>query len=99
MPRVEISGEAEAEIDEALTYYDAIRPELADELYDLILHGLERISEFPEAWPTLGIGTRRFILRKFPYDLIYRMRNGEPYVLAFAHQHREPGYWSDRSSI
>lgn len=42
-------------------------------------------------------GTRRFVLPRFPYSLIYL---DEPEVIVFAavaHHRREPGYWTDRT--
>jgi len=35
---------------------------------------------------------RSWHLGKFPYLLIYTIRAGEIFVLAYAHQAREPGY-------
>lgn len=96
MPRIEISDEAQAEIEEAVAYYEAIDPVLADDLLDRIERGLNRISDLPEAWPTYLFGTRRFLLRKFSYALVFRILNDHAYVVAFCHHSRKPGYWSDR---
>lgn len=35
-------------------------------------------------------------LGKFPYQLIYVVREGEIFVLAYAHEARRPGYWAHR---
>src|SRR5699024_9542251 len=39
---------------------------------------------------------RTWHLGKFPYRLIYTVRDGEIFVLAYAHEARRPGYWSHR---
>ena len=39
---------------------------------------------------------RQWILPRLPYSLIYRDRDGEIRVFAFAHHKRRPGYWRDR---
>jgi len=96
MPRAELSNEAEAEIEEAAAYYEAIHSALADGLLDRIEHGLNQISDLPGTWPTYLSDTRRYLLRRFPYALVYRIQNDTPYVVAFVHQHSKPGYWLER---
>jgi toxin ParE1/3/4 len=39
---------------------------------------------------------RRVTLHSFPFDLVYRERQGQVQVLAVAHRRREPGYWVGR---
>ena len=54
------------------------------------------IVDLPQAWPLFEGGTRRFLLRRFPYQLIYRQRADEIEVVAVMHQRRRPGYWRRR---
>ena len=39
---------------------------------------------------------RTWHLGKFPYQPVYAVLDEEVYVLAYAHQARQPGYWSRR---
>jgi hypothetical protein len=39
---------------------------------------------------------RRFSLRKFPFGVIYYIRNNELRVVALAHHRRKPGYGVNR---
>ena len=96
MSGVELADEAEAEIEEAVAYYEAIAPALADDLLDRVERGLHRIADLPEAWPRYILGTQRYLIRRFPYALVYRVRGGRPYVIAFIHHSRKPGYWIER---
>ncbi len=41
---------------------------------------------------------RRLVLRRFPYKLLYTVQADHVFVVAVAHQHRNPGYWTDRLS-
>jgi plasmid stabilization system protein ParE len=42
-------------------------------------------------------GRRRYRVKGFPYQLIYRVGGGERvFVLAVAHTSRRPGYWDSR---
>ncbi len=63
--------------------------------------GLEFVAEFERAAklvlsnPKLGVvfrgSRRRYVLRRFPYSIIYRPTNNELQVLAVAHHKRRPG--------
>ncbi|MCU0727227.1 MAG: type II toxin-antitoxin system RelE/ParE family toxin [Planctomycetes bacterium] len=50
----------------------------------------------PSAWPPCLAGTRRHVLRRFPYSLIYRKTGSTIVVVAVAHASRRPGYWRGR---
>jgi len=39
---------------------------------------------------------RRYLLRRFPYSIIYQVSTDELRVIAVAHQRRRPGYWAGR---
>jgi toxin ParE1/3/4 len=63
-------------------------------------HELDRVVEFvaerPEAAPPYIGNTRRFLLRRFPFFVVYRVYNGHVQVVAVAHARRRPGYWIQR---
>lgn len=40
--------------------------------------------------------SRRCLLRRFPYSIIYQLAGDELRVLAVAHHRRRPGYWGGR---
>ena len=54
------------------------------------------IAESPERWPVIETDRRRFVLRRFPFSVVYRLKSGRVEVLAVAHGRRRPGYWRDR---
>ncbi len=39
---------------------------------------------------------RRYILPRFPFSVIYRMKGELIEVVVVAHQRRKPGYWKSR---
>jgi toxin ParE1/3/4 len=57
---------------------------------------VEAMIEQPSRWPRYLYGTRRCLLRRFPYGVVYREKPGTILVVAFAHCSRRPGYWKDR---
>jgi plasmid stabilization system protein ParE len=54
------------------------------------------IVEHPTRWPAYMGGTRRYLLRRFPFSVVYRELNGSVEIIAIAHAGREPGYWRSR---
>jgi plasmid stabilization system protein ParE len=70
----------------------------ADGFADVIDHGLRGIREFPEAWPMWPeqSDVRSRVVRRYPYLLVYVVRDAKVVIIAVAHQRREPGYWISR---
>lgn len=54
------------------------------------------ILERPEAWPTRGDGSRHYLLRRFPFSVIFRVEQSRVLIVAVAHARRRPGYWKNR---
>lgn len=51
------------------------------------------IAEAPER-PALYLhGTRRVLLRRFPFAVVYRLTDAGGQVVAVTHGRRRPGYW------
>jgi toxin ParE1/3/4 len=57
---------------------------------------VELIAERPEAAPPYIGNTKRFLLRRFPFFVVYRVHGGHIQVVAVAHARRRPGYWVQR---
>src|ERR1039458_1612095 len=54
------------------------------------------VMKSPTRWPSGEHETRKFVLQRFPFALIYREQATRVQVLAVAHGHRRPGYWKNR---
>jgi toxin ParE1/3/4 len=54
------------------------------------------IAERPEAAPPYVGNTRRFLLRRFPFFVVYRVHSAHVQVVAIAHARRRPHYWFQR---
>jgi len=57
---------------------------------------IERITRQPHLFSEYESGTRRVMLRRFPYLLVFREGSGGAEIIAVAHGRRRPGYWRDR---
>ena len=96
MMPVTILREAEAELREAVKYYEGKRPALGLDFAHEAENVVESIRHSPERWPVRADGTRRCLLSRFPYIVVYVLLNEQIWVIAFAHCKRQPGYWSTR---
>ena len=57
---------------------------------------VDLISERPEAGSPYLTSTRRFLLRRFPFFVVYRLLDERVEIVAVAHARRRPGYWRER---
>ena len=87
---------AQQELDEAIEYYNEEVPDLGNDFLGEVLKALDRIGNHPDAWHPSSERTRRCLLRRFPYGVIYQILEKEILVIAIACLHREPNYWQDR---
>jgi toxin ParE1/3/4 len=89
---------AEAELEEAMAWYDARREGLGLLLVLAVNATLTRISEAPQACTLVGPSGqfRRALVGRFPYQVIFEIRQDHVHVLAVAHLRRQPGYWTSR---
>lgn len=89
---------AEIELDEAVAFYNYEACGLGNNFLCEVLKALDRILEFPEAWQPCSAKARKCLVRRFPYGIIYQIRDNEILVVAIANLHRTPEYWKDRIS-
>ncbi|MEO8133537.1 MAG: type II toxin-antitoxin system RelE/ParE family toxin [Betaproteobacteria bacterium] len=55
-----------------------------------------RILVSPHVGAVFGRARRRYVLPRFPYNLIYQVTSDEIRIIAVAHQRRRPTYWAGR---
>ncbi|MDE2389240.1 MAG: type II toxin-antitoxin system RelE/ParE family toxin [Betaproteobacteria bacterium] len=56
-----------------------------------------RIRNWPLAAQIERGDIRRMMLSRFPYKLLYSVEMERIYIIALAHLHRAPDYWTTRS--
>ena len=93
---LEVHPEAGAELEEAQAWYEE-RSEVAAQAFALeIDEAVQKILGAPLRYPRAQRGERHFVLNRFPYTIIYKIRRTTVFITAFAHQSRRPGYWRRR---
>jgi plasmid stabilization system protein ParE len=94
--KVEFHEDAALEYEAALEWYLERSLLAASKFVDAINHVTDMIVEAPHRWPAGSHGTRRFLLQRFPFAIVYRELPAAIQVLAIAHARRKPGYWKQR---
>ena len=92
----EFHPEAELEVIESAAWYESEVPGLGLEFGEEVERVLELLMERPELGVTVDGDIRHFVLRRFPFSVIYAVVGRLIYVLAVAHGSRGPGYWKGR---
>jgi plasmid stabilization system protein ParE len=87
---------ARQEFTDAVAYYNQQRQGLGVEFADEVRLAIDRITEYPEAWPLVAKKTRRCRTKRFPYGIIYQIRGATLIVVAVLHLRREPRSWKSR---
>ncbi len=93
---VEFHPAASREKDDAFNWYDERSRQTAEAFAAALENARTSIQASPESWAEYLHGTRRYLLRRFPYVIVYRVSDRRIEILAVAHGRREPGYWADR---
>ena len=88
--------EAEAELDKAVEYYEQRQRGLGLEFVEEVYATITRIIQYPNAWSALSKNSRRCLVSRFPYGVIYQIKSHTLRIIAVAHLNRRPGYWKER---
>ena len=81
---------AKADLAEAISFYNTQSEGLGYDLAVEVKKTLERIIQYPKAWPMLSKRTRRCRTNRFPYGVIYQLRPNTLLVIAIMHLSRNP---------
>jgi toxin ParE1/3/4 len=93
---IQFEPAARAEIVDAYRWYLQRNPRIGAAFRAALNDAYRLIVEAPLMSPRYLGDTRRVILRRYPYAVIYRISVDRIQVVAVAHAKREEGYWLDR---
>lgn len=88
--------DAESEFVDAIAYYERCEDYLGKNFAREVFRAIDLIVEFPYAWSLHLKGTRRYLTNKYPYSIVYSLREDEIVIWAVMHQNRAPYYWVGR---
>ncbi|HEY1183221.1 MAG TPA: type II toxin-antitoxin system RelE/ParE family toxin [Bryobacteraceae bacterium] len=93
---VRIHPAALEEAEAATEWYRQRSVRAAEMFLDEIDRAIERIGGHSGEFPEYAFGTRRMVLQRFPYLVVFRETAAGVEIIAVAHGRRRPGYWRDR---
>ncbi|WP_339134952.1 MAG: type II toxin-antitoxin system RelE/ParE family toxin [Candidatus Electrothrix sp. GW3-4] len=100
MPKysVDLHPDVYPELEYSRTWYERQATNLGIKFLNEVDQAIETVRDSPEIWPLLDkdSGIRRYIIHRFPYGLIYRVKETVIQVIAVMHLHRQPDYWRER---
>jgi plasmid stabilization system protein ParE len=91
--------EARREFRESARYYELQKDGLGSRFVDAVRDAITRIRSHPQLYREIEPGVRQCRTPRFPYGIIYRVRNSTVEILAVMHLHRKPGYWKSRMPV
>jgi hypothetical protein len=50
----------------------------------------------PQRWPQVDHRHRRYVVKRFPFSVLYRFNESEVVIVAVAHHKRHPAFWGKR---
>lgn len=96
MIHVEFLPEALAELNHAYDGYEAAKIGLGMALLNEVERLIGILLKHPEIGAPRSYGTRHLPLHRFPYLLVYRLRDDLITITAVPHQRQKPNYWKNR---
>lgn len=87
---------AQAELLEGISYYSATRFDLGAKFEQAVAEAVRSAVAHPERGAPRSKNTRRWLVKGFPFGVIYRATDAEVVIVAVAHQRKRPEYWSQR---
>jgi len=87
---------ARLEANQATVWYAERSRPAARNFQRELLSAFSRAAHSPGRYRPYLHGTRRVLLKKFPYFVVFLDWQDEVFVVAVAHAKRRPGYWKAR---
>ncbi len=94
--RVEYHQGAVADVKSAVDWYKKRSHKSALDFLEELHRATGTIREAPDRWPIGKNNTRRLLLWRFPFSIIYSEQESTVTIWAVAHGSRRPEYWTQR---
>ena len=87
---------AAADIEDAFEWYQTQRFGLGEEFREALRSTLNQIAENPQLYQVIHRGTRRALLKRFPYGVFFKEYPQVVIVVACMRGRRNPKRWQSR---
>jgi plasmid stabilization system protein ParE len=87
---------ARADLIRAVEYSKECEPDLGVAFMEEVRAAVLRLTLAPRAWSAFTVNTRRCRTKRFPFSIVYRLRDDHLEIVAVANSRRRPDYWTGR---
>jgi toxin ParE1/3/4 len=96
MKPIRIKTEAEGELWDSVDFYEKRNPGLGLDFEQEVRRVALLIQNTPNRFPLQKDGTRKVVMKRFPFAIYYVEMTDSIWVIAVAHTRRKPWYWRER---
>ncbi len=96
MGDVILCSAAEVDYTESLIWYAERSVEVANASDAEVIHTLGCVAVDPERYPKCDERHRFILMRRYPFQIIYRLVQKNVVIVAIAHVSRSPDFWEGR---
>jgi hypothetical protein len=93
---VVLGDAARIELESAIEWHELQQKGLGKRFVFAFHSTVSVIRSFPSLNSELAKNIRRAIVKEFPYGIIYSVKSDFIEIIAVAHLHRQPMYWTGR---
>lgn len=95
---VDVHPEVFEELEHSRQWYEERAEKLGTEFLDEVNRAAETVRQAPAIWPLYDEqrSIRRYLVHRFLYGLVYRIRHTAVEIIAVMHLRRRPDYWRER---
>ncbi|MGI8906233.1 MAG: type II toxin-antitoxin system RelE/ParE family toxin [Candidatus Sumerlaeaceae bacterium] len=93
MKKIRFGESAEAELLFAVRWYGQRSKTAAKDFRAAVRKGCRQIQRHPQAWEMWDPPFRHYLMRSFPFALVYLEEKQSIVILAVMHLNRKPDYW------
>lgn len=93
---IEISDEAEIDLDKSYAFYHQDSPKVADTFFKQINIAFDNIRQSPKSFPIVYKSVRKYVVKKFPFVIYYQLVDKLIQIVAIFHTSRNPEIWNAR---
>lgn len=91
--RAKFRPQARRELRDAQAWYEEQVEGLGLEFAKAVDVALDTICEHPDSFAVVDAPYRQYVMRRFPFSIVYRIAEDRVVVVAVHHQRRQPRRW------
>ncbi len=91
-----LTPETEEDLAAAYDWYEACRPGLGEDFLSCVDAAFHVILRQPNSFPIAKDEFRRYLVRRFPYQIFYESDDSAVTIYGVFHTSRDPKVWQDR---